>query len=192
MPRRAKKVDLQAALLAGIPEHAKDLFAILEMRSLTQDYFERFTESIHGIGFGDEDSWMFALLHDTSSALSSAVEDPGVLTPVILVVSEQGVAVLHEASAEVLWRTTWGRTCRIDLRALEEGEYQLFALSYFIGLRSVSERFADATAPPLEPAEIGIQYFYTHASPSAYGEIDQHWAPEHISQDRHRLPDLLR
>jgi hypothetical protein len=191
MPRRAKKVDLQATLLSGIPEHAKDLFAILEMRSLSLDYFDRFTESIRGIGFLERDSWTFALLHDTSSALSSGVEDPGVLMPVILVVSDRGVAVLQEESAEVLWRTTWDRTCRFDIRAFEAGEYQLFALSYFIGLTSVPDRFPDSSAPPLQPAEIGIQYLYTHTTPSAYEEMDRHWAPAHIPQDRHQLPDLL-
>jgi hypothetical protein len=191
MPRRAKKVDLQATLLSGIPEHAKDLFAILEMRSLTQDYLERFAESLRGIGFSEHDPWTFALLHDTSGGLSSAVDDPGVLTPVLLWASDRGVAVLHEGSAEVLWRTSWDRTCRIDLRVFDAGEYQLFALSYFVGVMSVSERFPDESAPPLGPPEIGIQYFYTHATPSAYEEIDRRWAPEHISQDRHGLPDLL-
>jgi hypothetical protein len=191
MPRRAKKVDLRTTLLSGVPEHAKDLFAILEMRSLTPDYFERFTAPIQSIGFGKDDTWTFALLHDTSSALNSAVEDPGVLVPVVLVVSDQGVAVLHETSLEVLWHTTWGRTCRIDLKAYEAGEYQLFALSYFVGPMSVSERFSDPSAPPLDRSEIGIQYFYTHTTPSTYEEIDQRWAQAHISQDRHRLPELL-
>jgi hypothetical protein len=191
MPRRAKHVDLRAALLSGIPEHAKDLFAILEMRSLTPEYFQRFAPSIQGIGFGEDDSWMFALLHDTASPASSAVADPGVLVPVVLMVSDRGAAVLHETSTEVLWRTSWDRTCRVDLRAFESGEYQIFALSYFIGLTSVSERFSDASTPPLRPAEIGVLYFYAHATPSDFEGIDRHWAAEHISQERHQLPDLL-
>ncbi len=191
MPRRAKKVDLQTTLLSGVPEHAKDLFAILEMRSLTPDYFERFTESIRGIGFGQYDSWTFALLHDTSSAPNSSVEDPGVLVPVVLLVAAQGVAVLHEGSLEVLWRTAWDRTCRIDLKAYHAGEYQLFALSYFTGSMSVAQRFPDPSAPPLDRSEIGIEYFYTHTTPSTYEEIDRRWAPAHIAQDRHLLPELL-
>jgi hypothetical protein len=191
MTRRAKKVDLRATLLSGVPEHAKDLFAILEMRSLTPEYPQRFAESLRGIGFGVDDAWMFALLHDTASPTGSTVEDPGVLVPVLLVVSDQGVAVLHETSAEVLWRTTWDRTCRIDLRAFESGEYQVFALSYFIGLSSVSERFSDASAPPLRPAEIGVLYFYTHAAPSEFEQIDRYWAPAHIAQERHQLSELL-
>lgn len=191
MARRAKKVDLQMTLLSGVPEHAKDLFAILEMRSLTPDYFERFTEPIRSIGLSRDDLWAFALLLDTSSAVNAAVEDPGVLVPVILVVSARGVAVLHEPSAEVLWHTTWDRTCRIDLRAHEAGEYQLFALSYFVGSISVTERFPDTSAQPLAAPEIGIQYFYTHTVPSTYEEIDRHWTPAHIAQARHQLPDLL-
>ncbi len=191
MPRRANKVDLQTTLLSGIPEHAKDHFAIVEMRSLTPDYFERFSESIRGVGFREDDLWTFALLHDTSSPGNSAVDDPGVLVPVVLVVSASGVAVLHEATGEVLWHTTWDRTCRIELKAYEAGEYQLFALSYFVGPTSVSERFPDPSAPPLDRSEIAIRYFYTHTTPSTYEEIDQHWAPAHIAQDRHRLPELL-
>jgi len=191
VPRRVKKADLQATLLSGVPEHAKDLFAILEMRSLTPDYFDRFTETIHAFGFGAEDSWAFALLHDTSSALNVSVDDPGVLVPVVLVVSVNGVAVLHEPSAEVLWHAPWDRTCRIDLKAYEAGEYQLFALSYFTRPMSVSQRFADPSAPPLARSEIGIQYFYTHTTPSLYEEIDRYWAPVHIGQDRHQLPELL-
>lgn len=191
MARRAKSVDLQAALLSGIPEHAKDLFAILEMRSLTPDYFERFTESIRYIGFRDDDTWTFALLHDTSGSLHAAIEDPGVLVPVVLVVGAKGVAVLDEASTEVLWHTAWDRTCRIDLKAYERGEYQLLALSSFIGPMSVSERFADPSAVPLDRSEIGIQFFYTHTTPSTYEEIDTYWAPAHITPERHQLAELL-
>lgn len=191
MPRRANKVDLHGILLSGVPEHAKDLFAILEMRSLTPDYFERFSEPIRSIEFGEGDTWAFALLHDTSSALNASVEDPGVLVPVVLVVSVRGVAVLHEASVEVLWHIPWDRTCRIDLKAYEGGEYQLFALSYFIGPLSVAERFPDPSALPLDPSEIGIRYFYTHTTSTTYEEIDRYWAPVHIAQDRHQLPRLL-
>ena len=191
MPRRANKVDLQATLLSGVPEHAKDLFAILEMRSLTPDYFERFSGSIRSIDFEEKDSWTFALLHDTSSALNFSVEDPGVLVPVVLVISVRGVAVLQEASLEVLWHVPWDRTCRIDLKAYEGGEYQLFALSYFTGPESVPERFPDPSAPPLDRSEIGIRYFYTHTTPATYEEIDRYWAPVHIAQDRHQLPRLL-
>lgn len=191
MPRRARNADLQTILLSGIPEHAKDLFAILEMRSLTPDYFERFAESIRYVGFRENDTWTFALRHDTSDALHSAVDDPGVLVPAVLVIGAHGMAVLDEPSAEVLWQTTWDRTCRIDLKAYERGEYQLLALSYFIGPASVPERFPDASSAPLDPSEIGVQYFYTHTTPSTYEEIDRHWAPAHIPQDRHQLSDLL-
>jgi hypothetical protein len=191
MPRRAKKVDLQTTLRSGVPEHAKDLFAILEMRSLTPDYFERFTDLISTLGFGEDDPWTFALLHDTSSALNSAVDDPGVLIPVVLMVADRGVAVLHETSVEVLWHTTWDRTCRIDLKAYEGGEYQLFALSFFTGPMSVSERLSDPSAPPLDHSEIGILYLYTHTTPATFEEIDRHWSPAHIAQDRHGLPELL-
>jgi hypothetical protein len=191
MPRGAKNVDLRAALLSEVPEHAKDLFAILEMRSLTPDYFDRFAESIRGIGFAEDASWMFALLHDTASALGSTAEDPGVLVPVVLLVSEQGAAVLDENSTEVLWRTSWDRTCRIDLKAFESGEYQIVALSYFVGLMSVSERFSDGSSPPLQPAETGVLYFYTHAAPSEFEAVDRYWAPEHIPQEWHQLPGLL-
>ncbi len=191
MPRRANKVDLQATLLAGVPEHAKDLFAILEMRSLTPDYFERFSGPIRSIDFGEEDSWTFALLHDTSNALNVSVDDPGVLVPVVLVVSVRGVAVLHEASVEVLGHVPWDRTCRIDLKAYEGGEYQLFGLSYFVGPGSVVERFPDPSAPPLDRSEIGVRYFYTHTTPATFEEIDRYWAPVHIPQERHQLPPLL-
>ena len=191
MPRRAKKVDLKATLLSEVPEHAKDLFAILEMRSLTPDYFDRFTEAVEGAGYAEDDPWMFALLHDTSSALSSAVDDPGVLVPVVLVASDRGLVVLHESSTEVLWSITWDRTCRIDLRAFDAGEYQLFGLSYFTGPDPLSTRFPDASAPPLESEEVGVRYFYTHTTPSSYEEIDRHWAREHIPHERHQLSDLL-
>ncbi len=192
MTRRTKKVvDLRATLLSGVPEHAKDLFAILEMRSLTPEYFQRFSASSHSIGFGEAPSWMFALLHDTAGSTGSAVEDPGVLLPVLLVASDHGAAVLNEESAEVLWRTSWDRTCRIDLQAFDSGEYQVLALSYFIGLESVSVRFPDASSDPLRSEEIGILYFYTHANPSGFEAIDRYWKAEHISQERHQLPDLL-
>ncbi len=192
MARRGKKVvHLQAALLSEVPEHAKDLFAILEMRSLIPEYFQRYTASIRSIGFAEDSSWMFALLHDTASSASSNVEDPGVLLPVLFVASDHGAAVVSEESAEVLWRASWDRTCRIDLRAFDSGDYQVLALSYFIGLESVSARFPDASAEPLRPEEIGILYFYTHADPSGFKAIDRYWTAGHIPQERHQLPDLL-
>jgi hypothetical protein len=112
------------------------------------------------------------------------------LTPVIMLVSDEGLVMFDEASADIVLSSTWDRMCRFDLKPVDEGNYQVFALSCFAAPISVQERFGEAAAP-LDSSEIEIRYLYTHANPSTFEEIDRYWSRMHIPQVMHQLPCLL-
>jgi hypothetical protein len=187
-----KKDHLPTTPLSGVPEHAKELFEILEMRSLTSDYFDRF-ESQYSVADAQHDgSWTIGLLHDTESLLSSVTNTSTVaLVPAVILVTGDDLVVFDESSAEIVFSTRWDRMCRIDLKPVDGGDYQIFALSYLAAAISVSERFPDELSMPLDSSEIGIHYLYTHANPSTFEEIDRHWSRAHIPQQLHQIPSLL-
>ncbi len=190
MSRREKKVPLPVAPFAGVPDHAKELFEILEMRSLTPDYFDRFLPDGAGRDAEHLGSWIIGLLHDSEWPLDSSA-GPVALTPVIMLVSGDGLVMFDEASAEVVLSSAWNRMCRLDLKPVEDGNYQVFALSWFTAPMSVSERFPGHAGAPLDSSEIGIRHVYTHANPSTFEEIDRYWSRVHIPQVMHQLPSLL-
>ena len=190
MSRRGKKDQLPVAPFAGVPEYAKELFEIIEMRSLTPDYFDRFLEERAVSDVEDHSSWIIGLLHDRERPLGLTT-GPVALIPVIMLVSGQGLIMFDEASADVVLSTSWDRMCRIDLKPVEQGNYQVFALSCFTAPISVSERFPGHASAPLDSSEIEIRHVYTHANPSTFEEIDRYWSRMHIPQVMHQLPSLL-
>jgi hypothetical protein len=190
MPRRAKKDQLPESPLAGVPCYAKELFEILEMRSLTPDYFDRFPADGPVHDAEQRGSWVIGLLHDCVG-LAGPDGAPVSLTPVIMLVSGEGLVMFDEASTDIVLSSTWDRMCRFDLKPVDEGNYQVFALSCFAAPMSVQERFPSETALPLDSSEIEIRYLYTHANPSTFEEMDRYWSRMHIPQVMHRLPSLL-
>ena len=186
-----KKEHLPTSPLSAVPEHAKELFEILEMRSLTPDYFERFEHRVPGLDAETDGSWTIGLLHNSDAVLNSTTTRPAVLTPVILLVTADDLMVFDESSTEIVLSSSWDRMCRIDLRPVDEGVYQIFAISHFTSPMTVSERFQGQLSIPLDPSEIGINYLYMHANPSTFEEIDRHWSRAHIPQDMHQIPSLL-
>lgn len=191
-----KKEHLPTSPLSGLTDHAKELFEIHEMRSLTPDYFERFGQRQRqrdtGTGLEPVGSWMIGLLHGTDRLSNPAPNAAVALTPVVMLVTEQDLVVFDEASTEVVLSSSWDRMCRIELKPVEEGNYQVFALSYLAATLSVSERLPDELSTPLDASEIGVHYLYTHANPSTFEVIDRYWSRTHIPQHLHRLPSLLR
>jgi hypothetical protein len=198
-----KREPVPVSPLDGIPEHAKELFEILEMRSLTIGYFGRFNDPdprrdpgtpqpVPDVDGGrTECTWMIGLLHDTDRFLNQVTTGPVALTPVLMRITPQSLILFDEASATPMLWSAWDRMCRIDLRPFEGGSYQVLALSHFNSPLAVSERFGVGSSIPLDPAEVEIRYLYTHAGPATFQEIDRHWRQVHIPQDLHRLPCLL-
>lgn len=187
-----KKEQAPASPLSGVTESTKELFEILEMRSLTPDYFDRFEPPGTAAGSGRDGSWVIGLLHDNDSLFNAVTTTTVRLTPVVMLVSEEGLVVFDESSARIVLACDWARMCRIDLKPVEEGDYQVFVLSYLVTTLSVAERFPDDGSMPLEASEIGVHYLYTHANPSTFGVIDRYWSRTHVPQHLHRLPSLLR
>ncbi len=111
--------------------------------------------------------------------------------PTIILVTPNGILLFDEESSEIVASSTWDRMCRIDLKPVDDGEYQILALSYFTGPLSVSERFAGGSDIPLDSTEVGVDYLYTHANPSTFGEIDRFWSRAHIPQALHQMSSLL-
>ena len=111
--------------------------------------------------------------------------------PTIILVTPNGIVLFDEASAEIVASSTWDRMCRIDLKPVDDGEYQILAISYFTAPVSVSERFAGGPGTPLDNSEVGVGYLYTHTNPSTFREIDRFWSRAHIPQDLHQMPSLL-
>ncbi len=188
-----KKDHLPTTPLSGVPEHAKELFEILEMRSLTPDYFECFERQLAGpvADAGPDRSWVIGLLHDPDSLFNSVTTGPVALVPVVMLVTGEALVLFDESSMEIVLSTGWDRMCRIDLKPVDEGNYQIFALSYLAPSLSVAERFPDDGSLPLDPSETAIHYLYTHANPSTFQEIDRYWGRAHIPQHLHRIPGLL-
>jgi hypothetical protein len=191
MPWHTKKDQLPTTPLSGVPEDAKEQFEILEMRSLTSDYFERFAGTVRCLDPGEDGSWTIGLLHGSASPLTSVTTSSVVFTPVILLVTEERLVVFDEASTEILLSSAWDRMCRIDLKPVEAGDYQIFALSFLVAPTTAPEVFPDRSLAPLDRSEIGIRYFYTHANPSTFEEIDRYWSQVHVPQAMHQLPSLL-
>jgi len=186
-----KKEHLSTTPLSGVPEYAKELFEILEMRSLTPDFFECFGQHIDGAVARPDCTWMVGLLHDRDRSFNTVTSGTVSLVPVVMLVTGKALVVFDESSMETLLSTGWDRMCRIDLKPVDEGNYQIFAVSYFTAPLSVSERFSDELSMPLEASEIGIRYLYTHANPSTFEEIDRYWSRAHIPQHLHQIPSLL-
>ncbi len=186
-----KREHLPTSPLASVPEYAKELFEILEMRSLTPDYFERFEDRVPGLDAEAEGSWTIGLLLDSDTVMSCAGTGPVALTPVILLVTGDNLMVFEESSTEIVLSSTWDRMCRIDLKPVDEGDFQVFALSFFLSPLTLSERFPGPPSTPLDPSEIGVLYLYMHANPCTYKEIDRHWSPVHIPQELHLIPSLV-
>lgn len=191
MPPWTKKEQPPSSPFCAVPEHAKELFEILEMRSLTPDYFERFDDRVGGLRARAGGSWTIGLLHDSDAPMDVAVPDRVVLTPVILLVTADSFTMFDEASTEIVVWSSWDRLCRIDLKPVDDGDYQILAISYLTSFMTVSERFSEQPPRPLDPSEIGISYLYMHANPSKFEEIDRHWRQAHIPQDMHQIPHLL-
>jgi hypothetical protein len=186
-----KKEQPPISPLCVVPEQAKELFEIIEMRSLTPDYFDRFAHRVAGLRALASGSWTIGLLHDADAPMDSPTPDPVVVTPVILLVTADGITMFDEASAEIVVSSSWDRMCRIDLKPVDDCDYQIFAISYFTSSMPVSERFSERPPRPLDRSEIGVAYLYMHANPSRFEEIDRHWRRAHIPQDMHQIPHLL-
>ena|SRR5664279_6005848 len=186
-----KKEHLPTTPLSGVPEYAKELFEILEMRSLTPDYFERFEQQVDGAAARPDRSWMIGLLHHTDGPIDTVTTGTVSLVPVVMLVTGEALLVFDESSMEIVLSTGWDRMCRIDLKPVDEGNYQIFAVSYLAAPLSVSERFPDERSMPLDASEVEIHYLYTHANPSTFQEIDRYWSRAHIPQNLHRIPSLL-
>jgi hypothetical protein len=198
-----KQENVPRSPLDGVPEHAKELFEILEMRSLSIGYFGRFNDPAPGraphipqpvpeVDRGrNEATWMFGLLHDTDHLLNQVTTGSVAVTPVLMRITQQSLVLFDESSATPILSSGWDRMCRIDLRPLEGGSYQVFALSHFNSPLAVAERFGVGASIPLDPAEVEIRCLYTHADPAAFEVIDRHWRQAHIPQELHRLPSLL-
>jgi len=177
--------------LSGVPASAKELFEILEMRSLTPDYFERFERQLREVDSSEDGSWTIGLLLDTDSPMTAVGDGPPPLLAIIILVTANGLVLFDETSSEILVSCTWDRMCRIDLRPVDEGDYQIFALSFFCAPMSVADRFPSLSSLPLDRSEVEVRYLYTHANPSTFREIDGHWSRAHIPQDLHQIPSLL-
>lgn len=186
-----RRDTLPVAPLSGVPEYAKELFEIVEMRSLTPDYFEQFEARLRTVDPSEDGSWTIGLLRESDSPVTTAINDSLPLVPTILVVTVNGLVLFDEASAEIVLSCTWDRMCRVDLKPVEEGDYQIFAFSSFSAPMSVAERFSGLSSWPLDSSEVDVRYLYTHANPSTFKEIDRHWSGAHIPQDLHQIPSLL-
>ena len=184
-----RKDHIPATPLSHVPESAKELFEILEMRSLTPDYFTRFEIQLRTVDSSEDGSWTIGLLHDSESPLNAVGGVP--VLPAVILVTSNGLVLFDEPSGEIVLSSSWDRMCRIDLRPVDAGDYQIFALSYFTAPTSVSERFSDPASAPLDGSEIGVRYLYTHANPSTFKEIDRYWRGAHIPQALHQIPNLL-
>jgi hypothetical protein len=192
MPRRANKDHVPVAPFALVPEQAKELFEITEMRSLTPNYFERFdTRADPGEAEEHRGSWTIALLLEAAGASSPIGAHPVGLRPVVMHVTDHGPTVYDEASGQVVLSQHWDRMCRIDLKPVEDGNYQVLALSFLDSPLALDERFPVASPTPLDRSEIGFRYLYTHANPSTFVAIDRNWSRAHIPQGMHQLPSLL-
>jgi len=200
---RTKREAAPVSPLDGVPVYAKELFEILEMRSLTIGYFGRFgdfgaprdanvPQAVPDVDRGrDGCTWMFGLLHESDRLLNAVTTGPVALTPVLMRITPESLVLFDEPTADPLLTSDWERMCRIDLKPLDGGEYQILALSHLVSPLTVEERFGVASSVPLDPSEVEIRYLYTHALPVTFEEIDRYWRHHHIPQELHRLPSLL-